>query len=85
MSERVTASKFSVSIPAHLSGFVERYQKEHGVSRSEVIAKGLEKLREEELAHAYREHAKEWEGDPDREFWDTAAIDDGLESEVSGG
>ena len=40
------------------------------------------KLTDEELARAYREHAKEWQNNPDRVFWDSAAIDDGLDDEV---
>ena len=84
MSEYTTAFKFSVSIPARLSSFVERYQQEHGVSRSEVIARGLERLYDEELASAYREHAEAWEEDPDRAFWDAAAVDDGLDDGKAG-
>lgn len=83
MTERSTVSKFSVSIPSELSGFIEQYQRDHGVSRSEVISKGLEKLREAELANAYREHAEAWQDDPEKDFWDTAAIDDGLDSDES--
>lgn len=83
MTERPTVSKFSISIPADLTHFLEQYQKDHGISRSEAVAKGLEKLREQELADAYREHAKDWQNDPDKEFWDTAAVDDGLDSEES--
>ena len=36
-------------------------------------------LSEYELACAYQSHASEWLNDPDREFWDSAAIADGLE------
>lgn len=79
MSRHPTVSKISVSVPADLMSFLERYQQEHGVSRSEAVAKGLEKLREDELAASYRDHAKEWKRDPDRVFWDTAAVDDGLD------
>lgn len=83
MKENITVSKFSVSIPADLTHFLEQYQKDHSVSRSEAVAKGLEKLREQELARAYKEHAEDWENDPDRAFWDAAAVDDGLDSEES--
>ncbi|UCH27356.1 MAG: hypothetical protein JSV66_06885 [Trueperaceae bacterium] len=83
MKARTTTSKFSISIPADLARFVESYRKEHRVSRSEVVAEGLERLRGEELAKAYRDHAEAWQHDPDREFWDSAAIDDGLDSEGS--
>lgn len=80
MNSRATSSKFSISIPPELARFLEHYQKEHRLnSRSEVISIGLEKLREAELARAYREQAADWQRDPDREFWDSAAIDDGLD------
>ena len=78
MNKSITATKFSVSVPTELASFLNQYQQEHGVSRSEVFTKGLEKLREEELARAYREHAEEWEKDPDKDFWDKAALDDGI-------
>jgi len=78
---------------ASLLSFIEHYRREHGLSsRSEVISRGLEKLREAELARAYQEHAAEWQRDPDKEFWDVAALgpsaarvifDDGLESDAS--
>jgi Arc/MetJ-type ribon-helix-helix transcriptional regulator len=84
MNTRSTAAKFSVSIPAELASFMERYQKRHGLgSRSEVIAQGLEKLREAELARAYQEHAEAWQNDLDRDFWDSAASEDGLDTEES--
>ncbi len=34
---------------------------------------------EAELTCAYQSHASEWLIDPDRAFWDSAAIADGLE------
>ena len=84
MNKNITASKFSVSIPADLTRFLEQYQKEHGLSRSEAITKGLKKLREQELANAYRDHAQDWQNNPDKGFWDIAALDDGLDSDESG-
>lgn len=84
MTTRITATKFSISLPAELARFLEDYQKEHGLgSRSEVIAKGLETLRKAELANAYREHAEDWQTDPDRDFWDRAAVADGLDTDES--
>jgi len=83
MKVRSTVRKISVSIPADLNSFIEQYRKDHNVSRSEVISKGLERLREAELAGAYREHAAAWRNGPDKDFWDTAAIDDGLDSDES--
>jgi len=75
------ANKFSISIPGELTASVKQYQKEYGVCRSEVFTKGLEKLREEELARAYQNHAEEWQTNPDKDFWDTAALTDGLDSD----
>lgn len=83
MNENRTVSKFSISIPADLTAFLEQYQKSHGVSRSEAVAKALAKLREQELADAYKQHAKDWQDDPDKDFWDMAAVADGLDSDES--
>ena len=81
MTHRTTTAKFSVSIPADLADFLERYQEERGLSsRSEVIARGLEMLRDEALAEAYKDHAQAWQRDPDKDFWDAAAVDDGLDA-----
>ena len=80
MQRTGTAAKWTVSLPADLARFVERYQQTHALeSRSEVIAQSLRTLQEAELAQAYRNHAAEWKSDPEREFWDSAAIADGLE------
>lgn len=85
MNTRSTAAKFSVSIPAELANFLETYQKEHKLSsRSEVISISLEKLREAELAGAYRDHAGDWQNDPERAFWDSAAVDDGMTTDEPG-
>ncbi|MGL4609654.1 MAG: antitoxin [Trueperaceae bacterium] len=66
-------TKFTVSIPSELARLLESYQKSHDLgSRSAVIAKGLEQLREAELAAAYRTHATEWQEEPDKDFWDKA-------------
>lgn len=79
MNEGTTVAKFSVSIPAELARFLEVYQQTHDVSRSDAVARGLRKLRDAELAEAYKAHAEEWAHDPDRDFWDRAAVDDGLD------
>ncbi len=82
MNNTIVNRKFSISLSEDLVRFLADYQKEFKISnRSEVIAKGLEKLREEYLAKAYQEHAIEWQNDPDREFWDSAATDDGIDIE----
>ncbi len=84
MTTRSTTSKFTISIPADLAQFISQYQAAHGLdNRSEVIARGLQSLREAELAAAYRAHAEDWAKEPDRDFWDKAALDDGLDSEES--
>lgn len=83
MNENRTVSKFSVSLPTDLTAFLKEYQKSHGVSRSEVVARALTKLREQELANAYKQHAENWQDNPDKDFWDAAAVDDGLDSNES--
>jgi Arc/MetJ-type ribon-helix-helix transcriptional regulator len=80
MQKSANVTKWTVSIPPDLAQFVERYQQTHDLeSRSEVIAQGLRTLQAAELEQAYRDHAKEWQNDPERAFWDAAATDDGLE------
>ena len=84
MTIRSTVSKFTVSISADLAKFIEQYQASHGLeNRSEVIARGLQKLQDAELAAAYQAHAKEWNKNPEKDFWDKAAVDDGLNTEES--
>lgn len=79
MTQKMTATKVTISIPPDLVTFLERYQKMHQLqSRSEVIARGLRQLQEAELTAAYQAHALEWADDPEAEFWDTAALEDGL-------
>ena len=48
----MTAVKFSVSISAELASFLEVYQQAHDVSRSDAVARGLQKLKDAELAEA---------------------------------
>lgn len=80
MNNRTTVAKFSISIPIELLSFLEYYQKEHSLSsRSQVIIESLERLRQEELSKAYKDHAKHWQNNPDKDFWDIAAINDGLD------
>jgi Arc/MetJ-type ribon-helix-helix transcriptional regulator len=79
MTQKMTTAKVTISIPPDLVAFLERYQKTHQLeSRSEVIARGLRQLQETELAAAYQAHALEWAQDPEAEFWDKAALEDGL-------
>jgi Arc/MetJ-type ribon-helix-helix transcriptional regulator len=80
MHKGANVAKWTVSLPPELARFVERYQQTHDLeSRSEVIAQGLRSLQAAELEEAYRDHAQTWQNDPEREFWDSAAVDDGLE------
>lgn len=54
------AEKLSISLPAPLLDFVERYKDGHAMkSRSKVIEIALERLRQETLEDAYREAAAE--------------------------
>jgi Arc/MetJ-type ribon-helix-helix transcriptional regulator len=74
------SEKFSVSVPSDLARFVEEYRATHNLdSRSEVIAKALERLREEELALEYRAAGEEWAQSEDAALWDRV-VGDGLES-----
>jgi Arc/MetJ-type ribon-helix-helix transcriptional regulator len=84
MQSSNTTAKFTVSLPADLARFLEHYQKTHKLeSRSAVIAKSLQQLRDAELAVAYRAHAEEWQEDPDKDFWDSAAVGDGIDEKES--
>lgn len=70
-------SKFSVSLSPQSRDFVEQYQKTHGLSRSEVINRAIQALREQELAEGYRALAREYAEAPDPLL--DAGIADGLE------
>lgn len=72
--------KLSISVPSDLIRFAERYRSQHHLdSRSQVIAKALERLREDELAREYREAGAEWLASADAALWDRT-VGDGLES-----
>ncbi|MBF2026221.1 MAG: CopG family transcriptional regulator [Oscillatoriales cyanobacterium C42_A2020_001] len=71
------AEKLFVSLPASLVWFLEQYKTNHQLkSRSQVIEKALELLREQELEKAYREASQEVEP-----AWDVT-IADGLSDET---
>ena len=71
--------KLSISVPSDLIRFAESYRLQHHLdSRSQVIAKALERLREDELAREYREAGAEWLASADAAFWDRT-VGDGLE------
>ena len=76
-----TTVKCSISLPSDLYYFLEGYQEANNISRSEAIALSIKSFRELKLQQAYKEHAIEWENDPESCFWDTAAIDDGINVE----
>lgn len=54
------AEKISISLPAPLFEFVERYKESHALkSRSKVMELALERLQQESLEAAYRQAAAE--------------------------
>jgi metal-responsive CopG/Arc/MetJ family transcriptional regulator len=60
------ARKISVSLPTEWLRYTEIYRKTHGLSsRSEVIVRAMEALRERELAEGYRALAEEYAKHPD--------------------
>jgi len=72
--------KLSVSLPADSARFIERYRRTHALkTRSEVIARALNALRERELESAYRASARELR--EDAAAWDATAAD-GLTDET---
>ena len=76
----VKSHKLSISVPSDLIRFAESYRLQHHLdSRSQVIAKALERLREDELAREYREAGAEWLASTDAALWDQT-VGDGLES-----
>ena len=71
--------KISISLPKETMQFVERYRKQHKLrSRSDVFAKAVKALRENNLEQdyrdSYRDHAEEMKD------WDVT-VGDGLENE----
>lgn len=64
-------AKVSISLPQPLLAFVEDYRHSHAFkSRSQVIEKALELLREQELEEAYALAAKEIDS-----AWEVTAAD----------
>lgn len=52
--------KLSVSVPGSLAKFVEEYRDEHNLkTKSSVVERALEVLREQELERAYAHSAQE--------------------------
>jgi antitoxin MazE9 len=76
----MSAAKLSISLPASLVGFVEKYRKTRGLrSRSQVFEEALKLLRNQELEAAYRA-ASEDDEKTNREWEST--ISDGLTDET---
>jgi Arc/MetJ-type ribon-helix-helix transcriptional regulator len=72
--------KMSVSLPEEDVEFLDTYAKEHGVdSRSAVLHKAVDLLRDAQLAGAYEEAWASWASSGDAQAWD-AALADGLNS-----
>lgn len=73
----MSQQKLSVSVSEPIAQFVTRYQGEHHLkTKSEVVERALELLRERELEQAYAEAAREH--DP---AWDVT-LKDGLDNET---
>ena len=72
--------KLSISLPEKDVAYIDRHLADHDEpSRSAVIRKAIERLRDEELREAYGELCKEW-GTEDDLLWETT-VGDGLEDE----
>lgn len=70
------AEKVSVTLPPDLVRFAEDFQLAHGLSsRSEVLARALQLLQEQELREAYRAASQEWEGSKDQALWEGTSKD----------
>lgn len=74
--------KLSISVPAPLVRFLERYQRDHSLrTKSSVVARALEALQERELESAYAEAAEDGVAATDADVWDGTA-GDGITDEV---
>lgn len=73
--------KLSVSLPPTDVEFVDQYLAEHGErSRSAVMRKALELLREQAIGEMYDVAWRQWVEDGEDKIWDLA-VGDGLEPE----
>jgi len=76
----MSATKLSLSIPAELVGFVEKYRKTRGLkSRSQVFEEALKLLRSQDLESAYREASMDDE--KTNRDWESV-VSDGLTDET---
>ncbi len=72
--------KLSISLPDKDVAFIDRHVADHGeASRSAVIRKAVELLRDAELERLYAEYWSEWDEDEDA-VWDVT-LADGLDDE----
>lgn len=55
------AQRVTVTIPPEMAQFLDKYQAETGVSRSEAMVHGLQALQEKALAEQYAEYARSGE------------------------
>jgi antitoxin ParD1/3/4 len=76
----MSAAKLSVSLPAELVGFVEKYRRTRGLrSRSQVFEEALKLLRSRDLESAYLEASADDE--KTNRDWEST-ISDGLTDET---
>jgi metal-responsive CopG/Arc/MetJ family transcriptional regulator len=56
----------NLRLPGYLLAYLEQYQKQHGLSsRTEVIIKAIQTLREQELIEGYKALSREYRSRPD--------------------
>ena len=73
--------KLSVSLPPTGVEFVDQYLAEHGErSRSAVVRKALELLREQAIGEMYEIAWRQWVEDGEDKIWDLT-VGDGLKAE----
>ncbi len=76
MMNVMNTQRFTISVDNELATFLESYQSQHQIAnRSEVIAKAIKLLREQELGQAYYEAGLEWERSKDAKLWETTSND----------
>lgn len=72
------SQKISISLSPEWLRYAEAYREKYGLnSRSEVIARAMQSLRERELAEGYRALTEEYKADPDPLL--DSGINEGLE------
>lgn len=82
ISSMQRSQKISVSVPTSLVQFLERYQLEHGLkTKSSVVERALQALREQELEREYAAAAREQHETGEAEDWEITA-GDGMAAEA---